>query len=82
MPDVARTTIVLPRTLFRRAKVESARSDRTLSQFIATALERALDGDEVRVVPELPLGTLALGGRHVPNREELYEEALRSDLSA
>lgn len=81
MVDTARTTIVLPRTLFRRAKIESARSERTLSQFIAAALERAMGGEE-NTAPELPLGKYRLGDRRVPDREELYAAALRPNLPA
>ena len=41
--DTARTTLVLPRDLLRRAKVKSALTDKSLSELVAEALEQTLD---------------------------------------
>jgi hypothetical protein len=41
--DVARTTLVLPKDLLRRAKVKSALTDKSLSELVSEALEQTLD---------------------------------------
>ena len=70
MTEKARTTIVLPREVLRRAKLRSVEEDQTLSDFIASALDRVLGATGEPIVPELPIGKYAWGAT-VPSRKEI-----------
>jgi len=43
MPEMVRTTLVLPKDVLKKAKVRSALTDRTLSELVTEALEQTLD---------------------------------------
>ena len=58
MADMARTTIVLPRDVLRRAKVKGALTDKSLSELIAESLELTLD--DPRGLSEDDLGWMRL----------------------
>jgi hypothetical protein len=80
--EKVRTTIVLPRETFRRAKLHSVQTEQTLSEFIAGAVEQALGPSGETEPPELPVGKYAWGNPPVPARKELYAQTLRRKVPA
>jgi hypothetical protein len=82
MQDKVRTTIILPKATLRRAKLHSVSTGKTLSQFIAEAVDRALGSREESSSPDLPIGKYEWELGAVPSRKDIYAEALRSNVPA
>jgi hypothetical protein len=82
MSNLIRTTITLPKDIYSLAKINSAYSKTSLSQYISTTLAKYLKINPQKSVPSLKsiAGSLKLGADKVIHRQDIYEDRLRSKM--
>ncbi|OGM32510.1 hypothetical protein A2803_03530 [Candidatus Woesebacteria bacterium RIFCSPHIGHO2_01_FULL_44_21] len=85
MPNLVRTTILLPEDLAQAAKMKALQEKKSLSELIRETLEPRVSGAKPAKPagdPMASLGVFKIGIDKIYNRRsELYEEHLQNKLS-
>lgn len=84
MPQMVKTTLLLPEDLLQMAKIAAVQQKTTVSAMVRDTLDRHLSGAVTtpsRKDPMKSLGTFSIGIKKVYNkRSDLYEDHLRRKM--